>query len=198
MDKEITKIMLTISDTADESHSCNDFSEEDSFQNLNILQIPRKRATSCGTVKERNGFINDDIRPRTNSMPTRGTIEKPDTQNLKRQLFQLSKSSDDEIYNVRSFEINSKGVIIKMPDSVRSRSASSIYSLDGEFHTNSAHSIASSSVSRESLGESLHVMSLSVLSPLLVMVLGEPSVGKTGLTQQFMTMEYLGGFNTSV
>lgn len=171
-----------------------------SSNNLNTLPIPRKRASSFKKPKEKNleMFLHDDIRPRTSSMPTRNAFRKPHAQQLQRALLRLNIEPDVETYTVRSFEMNSKGVIIKRNDSMRSRSTNSIVSSEGDFCPISPLSRTSSSMSRESVGTSPGSVAQSTVPPLRVMVLGGPAVGKTALTQQFMTSEYLGGFDTSI
>jgi hypothetical protein len=196
--------MLTIPDGDEDGlygqYTCGSVLEHTESNNINILPTPRKRATSFNKVKEKNLdiFLHDDIRPRTHSMPTRSSFRKPDTRHLQLARLRLNKYIDNETYNVRSFEISSKGVITKRPDSIRTKSTNSIYSPDGDFLSTSPQSIISSSLSKESLRVSPNTVSLPALPPIHVMILGEPGVGKTGLAQQFMTLEYLGGFNTSV
>lgn len=167
--------------------------------NLNMLPPPRKRASSFKKPNEKNIdiFLNDDIRPRTCSMPSRSSFRKPHHQELQRALLRLNIETDTETYTVRSFKMNSKGVIIKRTDSMRSRSTNSIVSSEGDMCPLSPVSQTSSSVSRESVGTSPCSTAASGMFPCRVMVVGAPDVGKTALTQQFMTSEYLGGFDTS-
>ncbi|XP_060551639.1 uncharacterized protein LOC132713167 [Ruditapes philippinarum] len=159
--------------------------------NMDNLQVPRKRVTSFKILNEDDLdiYLHEDIRPRTRSMPTRGTIKRPDT--LQRALFRLRKDADDDTYKVRSFEISSKGIITKRMDSQRSRSTNSLDCSRVDFY--SLLSPRTSTISQEDIS-----ILWSALHPTRIMVLGQPGVGKTGLTQQFMTLEYLGGFNTSV
>lgn len=194
-----TPIMLTLPNEGGERRTLGHYYRCPSpllgeTHNLNMLPPTRKRASSFKKPNEKNIdlFLNDEIRPRTCSMPSRSSFRKPHHQELQRALLRLNIEPDTETYTVRSFEMNSKGVIIKRNDSMRSRSTNSIVSSEGDLCPLSPMSRTSSSLSRESVGTSPGMF------PCRVMVIGAPGVGKTALTQQFMTSEYLGGFDTSV
>lgn len=165
--------------------------------NLNLLPMARKRASSFKKPKEKNldRFLNDEIRPRTSSMPTRNAFRKPQ---IKRALLGLNIEPETETYTVRAFEMNAKGVIVKRSDSMRSRSTNSIVSSEGDFCPLSPTSRTSSSLSRDSINTSPGSAAPTNLFPARVLVLGSPGCGKTAITQQFMTSEYLGGFDTSI
>lgn len=165
----------------------------------------RENTTSCGRqrayslMKERNGTkveFTDPMRPRTCSMPSRNNIRKlsscPGLQKYRGQLISGSHINDVETYVVRSFEVNSKGVIKSRSDSLRSRSTAS-FSSEGE-----PCPLSQSSVFSNSSLESITNCNTDNAPAWCVMVYGMPGVGKTALTQQFMTSEYLGGFNTSL
>jgi hypothetical protein len=196
--------MSTIQNTEEGRHNipqnCSESLKCTVSNNMNILQTSQKCVASRKKLKEHNMDIlfHDDIRQRTYSMPTRGTIKKPDKRQLQRVHFRLSHAVDNKTYSIRSFEVNSKGVITKRPDSLRLKGTNSIYSSEGDFCINLRQQITSSSESKESLHESNKTVDRQEIVPSHVMVLGGPGVGKTGLAQQFMTLEYLGGFNTSV
>lgn len=166
--------------------------------NLNLLPMMRKRASSFKKPKEKNldKFLNDEMRPRTSSMPTRNAFRKP--MHLKRACLGLNIEPDTETYTVRAFEMNSKGVIVRRSDSMRSRSTNSIVSSEGDFCPLSPNSRTSSSLSRESVNTSPGSVPPTNMFPMRVLVLGAPGCGKTAITQQFMTSEYLGGFDTSI
>lgn len=155
----------------------------------------RHRAFSC--VKNKSADHADDgtgMRPRTFSMPAGSNINKPSfsvLQNRYRGRVLGSIDHDPDIYTVRMFEVNSKGVIKRRSDSWRSRSTAS-FSSEGEPCPLSPSSAASSS-SQDSIGN----FSACTVGTSIIMVLGAEGVGKTALTQQFMTTEYLGGFDTS-
>ena len=165
--------------------------------NLNLLPMMRKRASSFKKPKEKNldKFLNEDMRPRTSSMPTRNAFRKPQ---IRRTLFGLNIEPDIETYTVRTFEMNSKGVIVRRSDSMRSRSTNSIVSSEGDFCPLSPNSRTSSSLSRDSVNTSPGSVPPTNMFPARVLVLGSPGCGKTAITQQFMTSEYLGGFDTSI
>ncbi|KAL4234566.1 hypothetical protein ACF0H5_006207 [Mactra antiquata] len=168
--------------------------------NLNLAPMPRKRASSFKKPKEKNldMFLNDDMRPRTSSMPTRNSLRKPHAQDLRRAFLGLNIDPLGDRYTVRAFEMNSKGIIIKRSDSLRSRSTNSVLSSEGDIYPLSPLSQTSSSVSRESVRTSPGSVFPTVSIPTRVLITGAPDVGKTAIAQQFMTSEYLGGFDTSI
>ena len=159
------------------------------MNNLHLSPFGRKRASSFKRPKTQHQDIlpDDDIRPRTCSMPTRNTIKRPGC--LTHTALHLDV--DSELYTLRSFATTSKGVVVNRGDSLRSRSSNSVYSSGSELCPLSPESRTSSSISRESIGAVAD-------STFRVAVLGASGVGKTAITQQFTTSEYLGGFDTSV
>ena len=167
------------------------------FGNLNISPRPRKRASSFKKPKEKNyDLLSEEIRPRTSSMPTRNSFKKPFLQHTH---LGLNIEPDIETYMVRSFHMNSKGEIVYRSDSIRSRSANSVFSSDGDFCPLSPSSRTSSSISRDSAGTVSPASGAQIMPfSARVLVLGAPGVGKTALTEQFLTSEYLGGFDTSI
>ena len=158
------------------------------MNNLHLSPFGRKRASSFKRprVPPQDIVPDDDIRPRTSSMPTRNTIKRPGC--LSHTALHLDV--DNELYTLRSFATTSKGVVVNRGDSLRSRSSNSVYSSGSELCPLSPGSRTSSSISRESIGTSDSVYRVAVL--------GASGVGKTAITQQFMTSEYLGGFDTSI
>lgn len=150
----------------------------------------RQRALSLKKdEKVRCVDCNDQIRPRTRSMPAKSTVIRPCTchsspHHCTGQLL-TANVHDIGTYIVRQFEVNSKGVIKSRSDSLRSRSTST--SSDGD-PCNFGQGLR---LSKE------YVQQEIVHAP-YILVCGVAGVGKTALTQQFMTSEYLGGFNTSV
>lgn len=151
----------------------------------------RQRAFSYIKDKPRDYVKHDDSRPRTYSMPTRNEIQKP---NL--HYFSTPRNNENELetYKVRKFEVNSKGVIKKRSDSLRSRSSAS-FSSDCDISGQLSLSSLALSSSQESVGV---FKSCGSADTSTVAVFGGPGVGKTALMQQFMTSEYLGGFDTSM
>lgn len=130
----------------------------------------------------------DQIRPRTRSMPAKCTVIRPCTcrspHHCTGQLL-AANVHDIGTYIVRQFEVNSKGVIKSRSDSLRSRSTST--SSDGD-----PCNIG------QGLGLSTEYVQQEIVHASYILVCGVSGVGKTALAQQFMTSEYLGGFNTSV
>lgn len=151
-----------------------------------ITPTTRQRAFSCVKNKTSDHVSQrDGMRPRTASMPS-GSACRP---SLIRQQERVLEH-DSDLYTVRMFEVNNKGVIKMRSDSWRSRSTASMSS-EGELYT-IGYSPAASSSSQDSLINNNVPQKASVVS-----VLGAEGVGKTALAQQFMTSEYLGGFDTS-
>ena len=164
------------------------------MNNLHLSPMGRKRASSFKKPKTHStdhfGHFGE-MRPRTCSMPTRNTFRKPGLGLLGQGHHGLHLDVETDIYRLRTFSTTSKGLVINRGDSVRSRSTNSVYSSGSEQFPLSASSRTSSTLSRESFG-------LMPVVPFRVTVLGAAGVGKTAITQQFMTSEYLGGFDTSI
>ena len=163
------------------------------MNNLHVSPIGRKRASSFKkpTTHSPEPFEHlGEMRPRTCSMPTRNSFRKPGLGLLGQGHYGLNLDVDTDIYRLRSFSTTSKGIVINRGDSVRSRSINSVYSSEGEQFNLSPSSRTSSTHSRECFG-------LVPVIPFKVTVLGATGVGKTAFTQQFMTSEYLGGFDIS-
>lgn len=164
------------------------------FNNLNIEPMTRKRASSFKRDKHLDFFHDEGMRPRTCSAPTKNNLRKP---NLHRTHLGLNIQPDAERYRVRSFKMNSKGVVV-VGDTFRSRSSNSVCSSGSEACPLSPLSRTSSSMSRDSAGTSPGSVTNNTGFPSRILLLGSPGVGKTAVTQQFMTSEYLGGFDTSI
>ena len=164
------------------------------MNNLHVSPIGRKRASSFKKPKTHSpelfGHLGE-MRPRTCSMPTRNTFRKIGQGLLCQGHHGLHLDVDTDIYRLRSFSTTSKGIVINRGDSVRSRSTNSVCSSEGEQLPPAHSSRTSSTHSRESFG-------LVPVISFRVTVLGAAGVGKTAITQQFMTSEYLGGFDTSI
>ena len=157
--------------------------------NLHISPLGRKRSSSFKKPRSPplETLTYEDMRPRTCSMPTRNTMKKPGS--LSHHTLHLEVDTD--IYTLRSFSTTAKGVVVNRGDSLRSKSTNSVYSSGSEFCPLSPSSRTSSSISHDSFGG-------SCTGSFKVAVLGSSGVGKTAITQQFMTSEYLGGFDTSI
>ena len=167
----------------------------DEATHLDVIPSGRQRQRAFSCVKTTTEYHGEPIRPRTLSMPTAGYSGRALFPNLSHRHRGLTTSIPDhesDFYTtIRMFEVNSKGVIKKRSDSWRSRSSAS-FSSEGEPGL-VCYSPLESSSSIDSVG-----CAASDPTPgLIVLVLGEEGVGKTALTQQFMTSEYLGGFDTS-
>lgn len=140
-----------------------------------------------------NQTTETEMRTRTSSMPTRNEFVKPQFKKLCSSHFGIEVDPDIETYMLRSFEINAKGAIVKRSDSLLSRSTTSIGSGEEDYR----HQLGKSSRSRTPSSSRESVTMPSCPGPWRILVTGDFAVGKTGLTQQFMTSEYLGGFDTS-
>lgn len=141
----------------------------------------RRRALSFVKIPERksnkHGYNRNEIRQISSSMPSDSERRVP-------YLHQLYQEPDIELYRVRCFEINPKGKIVNLQESVRSKSTNNIVS-----KCESCPVSNSILLFRESV--------LSAYAHFKVKILGCSNVGKTALAQQFITSKYLGGFSTS-
>ena len=163
-----------------------------SLRTLSVSSAERPRIRSA-SMKKKNIKVSEDfeleeIRPRTSSLPTRNSFKKPNLLSIRTAAAILYEDSERDFYTQRHFE-TTKGGLVNRGDSLISRSTTSIVSSGSEL---GALSRTSSSVSQGSLGNE------TVVKPHCVLMLGTQGVGKTALTQQFMTSEYLGGFDTSI
>ncbi|XP_064640665.1 GTP-binding protein RAD-like isoform X2 [Lineus longissimus] len=147
--------------------------------------------------------LEDEIRPRTSSMPTSkkpAFLSPPPS-----ALWHSNHGTDDDhpLYRVRSFKTTTKG-IVNRGDSFKSRSTNSVAST-GSFGSighlcNSLDDCrnTSSHASVNSHGSTTNSVASSVGNQVYkVFIMGSSGVGKTALTQQFMTSEYMGAFDTS-
>lgn len=160
---------------------------EIAMRTLHVSPRPRIRSTSMKKPKIRppEDFDLGDMRPRTSSLPSRSNYKKPNLLEIKSAGI-LYEDSEQDLYRLRTFEKTAKG-LVNRGDSMISRSTNSVVSSGSEF---GALSRTSSSISQTSLTEH-H-------KPYRILMMGAQGVGKTALTLQFMTSEYLGGFDTSV
>lgn len=146
--------------------------------------------STCGMRHHSDKYLNQiavepiadvDIRSRTKSMPTKSNFQK-----LEGDVLGLCVNC-----RTRSFEMNEKGVIVSSSESLCSHSSNSVFSSEGGLYQLIHPSIHSTTRSEEN-------MSINVYSETSkVHIIGYSHVGKTALAQQFITSEYLGGFNTS-
>ncbi|KAH3770120.1 hypothetical protein DPMN_171401 [Dreissena polymorpha] len=96
----------------------------------------------------------EDMRPRMSSLPTKSSFRKP---LLHHQHHRYHRShvtlniAHDDLYTVRTFEINAKGQIMKKNDFVWSNSSNSVVSIDGDLFVGVPTKRGSSS-SHNSLG----------------------------------------------
>ena len=180
-------------------------------QTLDLDSSPEsghRRSHSCRSRRSRSPRSEtqpDSIRPRTSSLPSKKeeepcVLKVPEPEEDKSEL-------PEGIYRVRSFQTTSKG-IVNRGDSFKRCSRSSRRSAHGSI-TSHASGSDRASVETESSGEkdglresalSLPVFDESPSSPspaYRVLVMGSSDVGKTALTQQFMTSEYMGNVDTS-
>ena len=187
---DLTNILVDTFESQTSNMEKSSILELKNTNDIDILNLQCTTTFNKVRGKDLDIFLHDEIRPRTHSMPTRGTIKRPETGHLQRALFKMSKVSDYDSCNLRSFEISSKGVLTKHVDPLRSRSTNSIYCPED-------YSLAlASSTSQPDFKDIVALK--KALHPIRIMVIGVHGSGKTGLMQQFMTSEYLGGFNTSV
>ncbi|XP_076449701.1 GTP-binding protein RAD-like [Babylonia areolata] len=158
------------------------------------LKKPRKKTLDLG------GELSDDggIRPRTSSLPTKNTLRRPNLQYLTPPPT-CSSRDHDEFYTIRSFVTTSKGQLVNRGDSLRSRSTNSIMSSGSGSMTELTHlSTASSQCSLTQEGSGGAESPPASGSYYTVLMLGSAGVGKSSLTEQFATSEYLGTFGLSI
>lgn len=151
------------------------------------------------------------IRPRTSSMPSRSQYHRPDGSRCRSAYGTNTPENQEFTENpspfrrVRSFKSTPKG-IINRGDSLKARkgistSQASLDSVGNRASTaevrprtySNASSKASSGVSRDSsLEQDLEQAQYQVI------MVGSQGVGKTALSQQFTTSEYMGNVDTSI
>ncbi|XP_074644734.1 uncharacterized protein LOC141901419 isoform X2 [Tubulanus polymorphus] len=168
---------------------------------------------SCSLRKKRNrpGELMldfDPIRPRTSSMPTKNDFKKPDFLSPPSPTSYMKRSSEKDedhcpLYRVRSFRTTSKG-IVNRGDSFKSRSTNSVASTGSLGSTSRLSNsmddcrAGGCSESVKSHGSTANSVASSTGSTAYrVIILGAGGVGKTAITKQFMTSEYMGAFDTT-
>ena len=167
-----------------------------------------RRSQSCRRPQvvrphELNLLVDDDIRPRTVSMPSKGDIPKPQSVPARAAVSQGQTPGDgsDHIelnfYRVRSFTSTSRG-IINRGDSFKRRKRMTASNLSIDSTGSCPERLTQlrrtwSTQSQGSRGSSVN-SSLDADTPtsFRVIILGAPGVGKTAIIQQFMTSEYMG------
>ena len=163
-----------------------------SSNNLDIVQPKRQRAKSL----MKNVLLEPEpeyLRPRSFTAPSRNSLLKPHHLRHHHHGHPLESNYESgSIYTVRTFEMSSKGVILKKSDSLRSRSTNSVLSSDGD----QVLFLSSPRGSYSSQGS--EIVERFSEEANCIFVIGASAVGKTALTQQFQTSEYLGGFDTSI
>lgn len=140
-------------------------------------------------------------RPRRNSMPSNKcrnllSVSFQDLQN------KHEETGKDSLRRVRSFKTTSKGGVVNRGDSFKRKKQNEVmYSgctvtVDAaeEFGLSQRTRLSSDNSSESGTGGSSQATSADCFR---VVILGAQGVGKTALTQQFMTSEYLAQFDTS-
>ncbi len=155
-------------------------------------QIPRPRKLSLEAEQ--------DMRPRTCSMPARGNIHRPPIQRHRKGSSSSHGHTPADVesdegcpfYRVRSFTSTSRG-IVNTGDTFRRKRVESFGSEDSYSERVTARRNTWSSQNQSS-GYSSLASSLDAECPVpfRVIVLGSLGVGKTSLIRQFMTSEYMG------
>ncbi|CAH1778648.1 unnamed protein product [Owenia fusiformis] len=143
----------------------------------------------------------EEMRPRTSSMPSRNTYKKPDMNYLRVGNADSPGSPRmGDLYRVRSFRTTKRGQLINHGDSfkrkwrssasIASEASSGCSSPGFRDRTESINSRGSTITSCESHGE-------PEITPVYqALILGGSRVGKSALAQQFMTSEYMGDYDT--
>ena len=177
------------------------------------LSVHHKRSQSCRRPRRTfhpdlnyDNEDEDEMRPRTSSMPSKGNIRRP--QSLKvRTTYSHNQTPDDGVeqdpcpfYRVRSFTSSSKGIINRGDSFKRRRrlgtSDASVDSIDScpdrLKHTWSTQSQGSRGSSVSS------TVDYDTPASYRVIILGAIGVGKTALIRQFKTSDYMGNADTSL
>lgn len=159
---------------------------------LSVTPRPKPRSRSRSMKKPNKHHLDDlqleEMRPRTCSLPNKNGYQRP--QFLSPPISAHFENQDDsDWYRLRNFVTTSKG-IINRGDSYKSRSSNSIVSSGSSISEVHQLSRASSFMSQGSTNNS--VASSVCAPPYRVLVVGSQAVGKTAITQQFMTSEYMG------
>ncbi|XP_054278914.1 ras-related protein rapB-like [Macrosteles quadrilineatus] len=139
---------------------------------------------------------NNSYRCRTASMPAVPARHKPMLGQIKRS---GNEENSGEFYRLRSFSITPSG-ICNLGDSFKSRRSKSISSVSSTCSSNSG--ATPSNRDRIPSNASQNSTSLTedepVTSTFKVAMLGGTAVGKTALTYQFTTSEYICAYDTSL
>ncbi len=154
------------------------------------------RSLSCRRPTRPRDLDLSDCSPRmrTSSMPAKGHLKKPDPAKL-RASYQTREMDDNyEFHRVRSFTTTPKGVVLNRGDSLKKTKHSSSHgSLDSAGSGPlGLRGRTSSNASQES-GSTISETSPPDDPPIYnVLMLGSTGTGKSSITQQFMTSEYVG------
>ena len=140
---------------------------------------PHSRSSSVKR-KRRTLLVEDEMRPRTASMPTRNELRKPCTTGAKHQpptSPPVPTADGDEWDRVRNFVTTPKGVV-NCGDSFRNKSCSCIQSLYDTCHPTTTCGKG---------GVDTGWLAYERVPPQRVLILGAPGVGKSTIAQQFLT-----------
>ena len=143
---------------------------------------PHSRSSSVKR-KRRTLLAEDEMRPRTSSMPTRNDLRRPctaGTRHLPPNPPPVATTNGDEWDRVRNFVTTTKGVV-NCGDSFRNKSCSCIQSLYDTCHKTMTTTCGRGGVDTGWLAFEPRV------PPQRVYILGAAGVGKTTIAQQFQT-----------
>ena len=160
----------------------------------------RRRKGQVSRPRKLSLEAEQDMRPRTCSMPAKGNIHRPQSQRHRKgssSSYGHTPADNDcdegcPFYRVRSFTSTSRG-IINTGDTFRRKRIESFGSEESYSERATARRNTWSSQNQSS-GYSSLASSLDAECPIpfRVLVLGSLGVGKTSLIRQFMTSEYMG------
>ena len=165
-----------------------------------LFSTPRgtshSRSNSCKKAKNpRNLQLQIESRPRSSSLPN---VQEPNFLSP----FSAHSSVQIDTYRVRCFCTTPKGIVNKGDSIVRAKSNTSMVSA-ASYGSGLNLAMDDRRLSLNSQGSATHSVASSNdasshETPIYkVIVLGKDGVGKTAVTQQFMTSEYMGAQNTS-
>ncbi|XP_037027862.1 sca1 complex protein phr isoform X2 [Bradysia coprophila] len=154
-----------------------------------------KTVEDVGSNNTVNMPVKQKQRQRTSSMP--GENRKPRLADTRRAAIHCA-DMDLEYYRLRSFSITSHGVC-NLGDSMRSRRSRSINSVTSTGTSNSGKDRNNSNASQISANEVDGCTdNTSVILSYKVAMLGDTGVGKTTLTHQFTTSDYICAYDLSL
>lgn len=176
-------------------------------RHLSPAYSSHQRSCSFKTRGKPRGGEVDDNQPRRHSMPVQ---QSPNLLSVSYNDLRECREEEEGFHRVRSFKTTSKG-LINDGDSFKSRSTNNIMSTGSTVTSDSSSSkeeprivLSRERFPSEASDESSTTPSCTSYTSLpspsyfRVLMLGANGVGKTAITNQFMTSEYMGAYDTTI